>query len=98
MTNSIARAAAAFAIFCFPFWSSAPALAEQFDCTADGSLQFEITELEEDRERCAHFDPCRQPFFGATHLHTGLSFDASIRFVDFASGNDPRDDPGMDGP
>jgi hypothetical protein len=48
---------------------------------------FEITEI---RERCDHYDPNRQPFFGTTHLHTGLSFDASIRFVDVASGNDPR--------
>lgn len=31
--------------------------------------------------RCSHYDPLRQPFFGATHLHTGFSFDASIRFV-----------------
>ncbi|MCH9646739.1 MAG: DUF3604 domain-containing protein [Deltaproteobacteria bacterium] len=30
---------------------------------------------------CAHRDPLRQPFFGTTHLHTGLSFDAAIRFV-----------------
>src|SRR5215471_2583318 len=39
---------------------------------------FERTEA---REPCASFDPLRQPFFGETHLHTGLSFDASIRFV-----------------
>src|SRR5262245_38949608 len=48
---------------------------------------FEITEV---RERCDNYDPNRQPFFGTTHLHTGLSFDASIRFVDYASGNSPR--------
>ena len=44
---------------------------------------FEITEV---RERCDNYDPFRQPFFGTTHLHTGLSFDASIRFVDFFVG------------
>jgi hypothetical protein len=47
-------------------------------------------ELTEDRERCSHYDPKRQPFFGTTHLHTGLSFDASIRFVDYHNGNNPR--------
>ena len=48
---------------------------------------FEITE---DRPRCKSYNPKRQALFGTTHLHTGLSFDASIRFVDYASGNDPR--------
>jgi hypothetical protein len=48
---------------------------------------FEITE---DRPRCNNYSPQRQALFGTTHLHTGLSFDASIRFVDYASGNDPR--------
>src|SRR5262245_39069726 len=38
---------------------------------------FQRTEV---REPCASHDPLRQPFFGETHLHTGLSFDASIRF------------------
>lgn len=47
-------------------------------------------ELTEDRPRCSNYNPQRQAFFGTTHLHTGLSFDASIRFVDYASGNDPR--------
>ncbi|MCH7949879.1 MAG: DUF3604 domain-containing protein, partial [Candidatus Dadabacteria bacterium] len=42
-------------------------------------VSFEITE---DRVRCDNFDPLRQPFFGTTHLHTGLSFDASVRFVE----------------
>jgi hypothetical protein len=42
------------------------------------ALAFEQTET---REPCASYDPLRQPFFGETHLHTGLSFDASIRFV-----------------
>lgn len=51
---------------------------------------FEITEPEAYRPRCGHYAPMRLPFFGTTHLHTGLSFDASIRFVDYASGNDPR--------
>jgi hypothetical protein len=36
----------------------------------------------EERERCASYEVFRQPFFGATHLHTGLSFDGSIRFVE----------------
>jgi len=48
---------------------------------------FEITE---DRPRCRNYDPKRQALFGTTHLHTGLSFDASIRFVDYANGNDPK--------
>jgi uncharacterized protein DUF3604 len=48
---------------------------------------FEITE---ERPRCSNYNPQRQALFGTTHLHTGLSFDASIRFVDYASGNDPR--------
>jgi hypothetical protein len=48
---------------------------------------FEITE---DRPRCGNYSPQRQALFGTTHLHTGLSFDASIRFVDYANGNDPR--------
>src|SRR5262245_57472728 len=52
-----------------------------------GAPPFEITE---DRPRCANYDPNRQALFGTTHLHTGLSFDASIRFVDYASGNTPR--------
>jgi len=42
-------------------------------------VAFEITEP--DRARCANYDVYRQPFFGTTHLHTGLSFDSSIRFV-----------------
>jgi hypothetical protein len=42
------------------------------------------------REPCAHYDPLRQPFFGTTHLHTGLSFDASIRFVEMSAGNNPH--------
>ena len=54
---------------------------------AGSDSPFEITEI---RERCDHYDPNRQPFFGTTHLHTGLSFDASIRFVDYAAGNNPR--------
>ena len=56
---------------------------------------FELTELEDDRARCDHYDPYRQPFFGTTHLHTGLSFDSSLRFVeiekrDGTSNNTPR--------
>lgn len=50
-------------------------------------LPFEVTE---DRPRCKNYDPRRQALFGTTHLHTGLSFDASIRFVDYGSGNNPR--------
>lgn len=48
--------------------------------SAGASAGFEITEP--DRERCANYDEYRQPFFGTTHLHTGLSFDATIRFVE----------------
>ncbi|HEX3474104.1 MAG TPA: DUF3604 domain-containing protein [Kofleriaceae bacterium] len=47
-------------------------------------------ELTEDRPRCSNYEPRRQALFGTTHLHTGLSFDASIRFVDYQSGNSPR--------
>lgn len=45
---------------------------------ATSAMAFQRTEVRED---CKHYDPLRQPFFGETHLHTGLSFDASIRFV-----------------
>jgi len=64
--------------------------AQPFDCK-DGSdeIRFDVTEMETDRKRCANFDPCRQPLFGVTHLHTGLSFDASVRFVDAKEGNNP---------
>lgn len=48
---------------------------------------FEITE---ERPRCRNYNPKRHALFGTTHLHTGLSFDASIRFVDYHNGNDPR--------
>ena len=41
-------------------------------------LPFERTE---ERETCDAFDPLKQPYFGTTHLHTGRSFDAAIRFV-----------------
>lgn len=41
-------------------------------------LPFETTEK---RERCDAYDPVRLPYFGTTHLHTGRSFDAAIRFV-----------------
>ena len=54
---------------------------------ATPDVPFEVTEV---RERCDNYDPNRQPFFGTTHLHTGLSFDASIRFVEYVSGNNPR--------
>ena len=30
----------------------------------------------EEREACAAYDPLRRPFFGDTHIHTALSFDA----------------------
>jgi hypothetical protein len=49
---------------------------------------FEVTETR-NRPRCDHYEENRQPLFGTTHLHTGLSFDASIRFVDFEN-NNPR--------
>ncbi|AXS38790.1 DUF3604 domain-containing protein [Breoghania sp. L-A4] len=52
-------------------------------------LPFELTENPADRARCDHYDAQRQAFFGVTHLHTGLSFDASFRFVDYMSGNSP---------
>ncbi|MGR8934025.1 MAG: DUF3604 domain-containing protein [Gammaproteobacteria bacterium] len=47
---------------------------------------FEITEPEATRPRCKHYNPNRKPFFGETHLHTGLSFDASLRYVNTHSG------------
>lgn len=43
---------------------------------------FEITEPVATRPRCHNYAQYRQPFFGETHLHTGLSFDASLRFVE----------------
>ncbi|MEM8963547.1 MAG: DUF3604 domain-containing protein, partial [Acidobacteriota bacterium] len=60
--------------------------------TVAEELPFEVTE---ERIRCSHYDERRQPFFGTTHLHTGLSFDASIRFVEYDPGeknfgNSPR--------
>ncbi len=64
-------------------WLTVPAPA-----VADDDPPFEITEP--DRQRCANYTAQRQPLFGTTHLHTGLSFDASIRFVDYHSGNNPR--------
>jgi hypothetical protein len=42
------------------------------------NLPFEVTE---ERDRCDHYDPLRQPFFGTTHNHTGRSFDAALRRV-----------------
>ena len=36
-------------------------------------LPFQVTEK---RERCASYDPLKQPFFGDTHVHTAYSFDA----------------------
>jgi hypothetical protein len=33
-------------------------------------------ERAEEREPCAHYDPLRTPWFGDTHVHTALSFDA----------------------
>jgi len=51
----------------------------------EAGAPFEITEV---REPCRDYAPLRQPLFGTTHLHTGLSFDASIRFVD-ATYNNP---------
>lgn len=64
--------------------------AQQFDCkNGDGEIRFEVTEVD-DRPRCTNFDPCRQALFGVTHLHTGLSFDASIRFVEAKEGNNPH--------
>ncbi len=47
-------------------------------------------EITEDRIPCDNYDPNRQPLFGTTHLHTGLSFDASIRFVQNSEGNNPH--------
>jgi hypothetical protein len=44
-----------------------------FAAAPAASLPFERTET---REPCASYDPQRRPFFGDTHVHTGLSFDA----------------------
>ena len=41
----------------------------------------------ETREPCRHHDPLRQPFFGDTHVHTALSFDAMGQ----GTRNGPRD-------
>lgn len=59
-----------------PAWSAALAASLLFGLP-DASA-FERTEQ---REPCKNYDALRQPFFGETHLHTALSFDASIRFV-----------------
>ncbi len=40
------------------------------------SVAFERTE---EREPCRAYDPSRQPFFGDTHVHTALSFDAWVQ-------------------
>jgi hypothetical protein len=40
------------------------------------SVAFERTEV---REPCRAYDPSRQPFFGDTHVHTALSFDAWVQ-------------------
>lgn len=53
---------------------------------ADPDIPFKVTE---DRERCSNYAPERQALFGTTHLHTGLSFDASINAVDYSL-NNPR--------
>lgn len=41
----------------------------------DQNPPFERTEA---RERCASYEPTKQPFFGETHLHTAYSFDAVV--------------------
>lgn len=50
------------------------ATAMLFAVVADPSAAFERTE---EREPCADHDPLRRPFFGDTHVHTALSFDAA---------------------
>jgi hypothetical protein len=57
-------------------WFAAAVLAAA--SLAPTAAAFERTE---EREPCTSSDPRRQPFFGETHLHTGLSYDASIRLV-----------------
>lgn len=54
------------------------AVAVVLSLAAGTAFAFQRTET---REPCKNYDALRQPFFGETHLHTGLSFDASIRFV-----------------
>jgi Protein of unknown function (DUF3604) len=66
------------------------ALASLASATAFAGPAQPAFEITENRPRCTNYDPYRQPLFGTTHLHTGLSFDASIRFVDYAAGNSPR--------
>ncbi|MDG2307251.1 MAG: DUF3604 domain-containing protein [Candidatus Binatia bacterium] len=51
---------------------------------ATSAAAFERTE---EREPCADFDPMKRPFFGDTHVHTSLSFDAAGQ----GTRNDPRD-------
>jgi hypothetical protein len=41
----------------------------------------------EARERCANYDPLRQPFYGDTHVHTRYSFDSYVS----SQRNDPWD-------
>lgn len=44
-------------------------------------------ERTEERERCAHHDPLRRPYFGDLHVHTAFSLDASTQ----GTRNRPRD-------
>jgi len=49
------------------------AAAASADDDSDSDLPFARTEV---RETCADFNPLRIPYFGETHIHTSLSFDA----------------------
>ena len=44
-------------------------------CGSDGSTSPVIPD---ELGRCADFDELRQPFWGDTHIHTNLSFDANM--------------------
>jgi Protein of unknown function (DUF3604) len=81
-SHSVSRLVAVAAALTAVAWLAVPLPA------AGDDPPFEVTE--KDRPRCASYEKHRQPLFGTTHLHTGLSFDASIRFVDYHSGNNPR--------
>ena len=59
------------------FWMLAAALA--LLSSPESRAQTPPYKVTEKRERCAHYDPLRQPFFGDTHAHTTFSVDAGIQ-------------------
>ena len=51
-----------------------------FGCSTSSDEPFSACgDLECAQKTCDEFDPLRRPFFGDTHVHTSLSFDANVR-------------------